>query len=90
VADPVAFFGIEKQHLVGFSNRLISAEMPYIHAAIRKHQLRGSGALFRTLVPATAPAISLPDRDRLRFQQGVDGEFGNATAFIFRHRAHGV
>src|SRR5882672_9738546 len=43
--------------------------MPHIDSAIPKHQLCGSPALFRTLVPAAALAIHVADSNRCRFQQ---------------------
>ena len=49
MADPVAFGGVEKQHLVRLGYGLILPNMPHIDAAIRKHQFRGGRELFRTL-----------------------------------------
>src|SRR5262245_13145894 len=88
MADPVTFIGIEKQHLVSLGDGLLITEMPYVHAPIRKHQLLASGALLRALAPATALTLCLPDRDRLRFEERVDGELRDMLAFIFQRRAH--
>ena len=73
VASYRAVRGVEKQHLVGLGDGLVIIEAPYVHSPIREPQLRASGALFRALAPARALAVCLPDGDRLRFQERVDG-----------------
>jgi hypothetical protein len=81
VADPIAFGGVEKQHLVRFGYGLIVSNVPDVDTTIGKHQLCGGRALFRALVTAAALAICVPDRNGWRFQQRMNDKFRNA--FIF-------
>ena len=68
MADSVAFGGVEKQHLVGLGYGLILPQMAHIDAAIRKHQFCSRRELFRTLVPAAAPAVHVSNRNCRRVQ----------------------
>jgi hypothetical protein len=81
MADTVVLGGVEKQDLVRLSYGLIMSHMPDVDSTILKHQLRGGGALFATLLPAAALAVRVPDCDGRRFQQRMNDKF--RSAFIF-------
>ena len=68
MADPIPFGGVEKEHLVGLGYGLIFTKMAYIDAAIWKDQFRSGRRLFRTLMPAAAPAVHVSNRNRRRVQ----------------------
>jgi hypothetical protein len=77
VGDPVAFGGVEEQHLVCLGDGLVMPKMPHIDAAIRKHQLGGGRALFRARMRGAALAAHVPDRNGRRSQQILNGKLGH-------------
>ena len=81
MADPVAFGGVEKQHLIRLGDGLIMAQVAHINAAIRKHQLCGR-ALFRTLMRQPPWQYDVSDRNGWRFQQRSSGKFRHAFGFV--------
>ena len=87
MTDPVTFGGIEKQHLVRFGHSLILSNMPHINATIGKDELRGCCALLRALVSASTPAQRVPNRNRRRLQQRLNGKFRRVIKFAFRPHA---
>jgi hypothetical protein len=54
VAYPAAFPTVEEEHLIGFGNGLVPAEMTDVNTAIGKNQVRGASILFGALVPVLA------------------------------------
>src|SRR5260221_2181511 len=58
--------------------------MPYVDAAVGKHQLRGVRALLGSLFTVAALAVHVPDRDRRSFQQVLNGKFGHACVISAR------
>jgi hypothetical protein len=71
----VVFVGVEKQHLVGFGDRLVMPQMAHVNTAIRKNQLSRGGALCLTLLPVAALAAHLCDGYDGSFQQALNGKF---------------
>jgi hypothetical protein len=66
VTNAVAFKSIEKQDLVCFGYSLVKSNVPHVYAAVRKHQLRSSRALFRALVAARTPAVCVSNGNHWR------------------------
>ena len=73
LAHPITFGGIEKKHLVCLGYGLVVPNMTHVDAAIRKNKFRRGCPLFRTLVSAPALAAHVPNRNRRRFQQKLNG-----------------
>jgi hypothetical protein len=46
MADPVAFIGIEKKHLVRFGHSLVLSNVAHVYAAIREYELGCGRTLF--------------------------------------------
>ena len=82
MTDPVAFKGIEKQHLVRFAYGLVMSNMPHIYASVRKYQLRGGRALFGALMAAGTPAVRVPNYNSWRSQQIFSNKFGDKLGFV--------
>ena len=82
MTDPIAFKGIEKQHLVRFAYGLVMSNMPHIDASVRKHQLRGGRALFGALMAAGTPAVRVPNGNGWRSQQTFNNKFGDRFGFV--------
>jgi hypothetical protein len=61
----------------------VISNVPQVHTAIRKHQLRRSRALFGALMPAGTPAVRVPNRDGWRVQQRLHVEFRHRSGFPF-------
>jgi hypothetical protein len=59
---------LKNSTLVRLGYSLVTHQVAYIDAALRKHKFCGRGALLRTLVPAVALAAHITDRYSLRFQ----------------------
>jgi hypothetical protein len=68
MTDAVAFVSIKNQHLIRLSDGLVSPQVPNVDTAIRKYQLRARNGLLRTLVPAPALTVRVPNRNGGRFQ----------------------
>jgi len=62
-------------------------KMPYIDAAIRKHQLRGGRTLFSALVTAASPAQRVPNGDGGRVEQRLNDKFRPVVSFDLRLHA---
>ena len=75
MADAVAFAGIEEQHLIRFGDSLVLPKVPHINTAIRKYQVRRSGRLLCTQLPAAALAVHVLDCNGLSLQKRVNGKF---------------
>jgi hypothetical protein len=86
MADPVTFHRIEKEHLVRFGDGLVLSDMSNVDAAIRKHKLRGNGALFWALVSASSSAVCVPYGNGRRFQERVNVKL--RQTFVFVLHAH--
>src|SRR5262249_5054333 len=54
VTDPVAFILVEKQHLVGLGDRILTADVTDVCASIGKHEVGRSSTFLCALVSAFA------------------------------------
>src|ERR1039458_4474069 len=82
MTDAVAFKSIEKQDLVCFGYGLVKSNVPHVYAAVRKHQLSGSRALFGALMAAGTPAVCVPNGNGWRSQQTFNNKFGDRFGFV--------
>jgi len=83
MADPVAFHCIEKEYLVGLGDGLVLSDMSDVDAAIRKHSLRGNGALFWALISTSSSAIRVPYGNRRRLQERVNVKLRQKFILVF-------
>jgi len=82
MADPVTFHCIEKEHLVRFGDGLVLSDMSDVDAAIRKHKLRGNGALFWALISASSSAVRVPYDEGRRLQKRVNVKLRQLLVFV--------
>ena len=82
MADPVTFHCVEKEHLVRFGDGLVLSDMSDVDAAIRKHKLRGNGALFWALISASSSAVRVPYGEGRRLQKRVNVELRQLLVFV--------
>src|SRR5580700_4135934 len=85
MAHPITFVGVEKQHLVCLGYGLVVPNMAHVDTAIRKNKFGRGCPLFRTLVPAPALAVDVPNRNGRRFQQKLNGNFRYAFSLSLFH-----
>src|SRR6516165_6936235 len=80
MADPVSLVFVDEDDLVGLRDRLCTASVLYVRAAIGEHQMRRRDAFLSALVPACALAHHVPYRDRIGRQEGASVEVGHVNA----------
>jgi hypothetical protein len=77
MTDLVSLAGVKEKYVVGIGHSLIAADMPHVHAAIGKYEMRGGGAFFRAAMTARTAAADVSQRYGIRLQQMVDFELGH-------------
>ncbi len=80
MADPISLVFVDEDDLVRLRDRLCTADVLYVHAAIGEHQMRRRDAFLSALVPAYALAHHVPYRHRIGLQEGASVEVGHADA----------
>src|SRR5262245_43171515 len=80
MADPVSLVFVDEDDLVGLRDRLCTASVLYVRAAIGEHQMRRCDAFLSALVPACALANHVPYRHRIGRQEGASVEVGHVNA----------
>src|SRR5215467_14408970 len=80
MADPVSLVFVDEDDLVGLRDRLCTASVLYVRAAIGEHQMRRRDAFLSALVPACALAHHVPYRQRIGRQEGASVEVGHVNA----------
>src|SRR5215831_11843680 len=80
MADPVSLVFVDEDDLVGLRDRLCTASVLYVRAAIGEHQMRRRDAFLSALVPACALAHHVPYRHRIGRQEGASVEGGHVNA----------
>src|SRR5215470_20043430 len=80
MADPVSLVFVDEDDLVGLRDRLCTASVLYVRAAIGEHQMRRRDAFLSALVPACALAHHVPYRHRIGRQEGASVEVGHVNA----------
>src|SRR5262252_4577173 len=80
MADPVSLVFVDEDNLVRLRDRLFTAGVLYVRAAIGEHQMRRRDAFLSALVPAYALAHHIPYRHRIGRQEGASVEVGHADA----------
>src|SRR5262252_5345812 len=86
MADPVSLVFVDEDDLVGLRDRLCTASVLYVRAAIGEHQMRRRDAFLSALVPACALAHHVPYRHRIGRQEGASVEVGHVNASRSRLR----
>src|SRR5262249_38432527 len=79
-ADPVSLVFVDEDDLVRVRDRLCTAGVLYVRAAIGEHQMRRGDAFLSALVPTYALAHHVPYRHRIGRQEGASVEVGHADA----------
>lgn len=74
MTDPIAFLSVEEEHLIGFRDGIIAAQMTHVYAAIRKDQMRELGPLLGPSMIAAGRAADVAKNHGLRAQEGLDQE----------------
>src|SRR5215472_1982139 len=82
MADPVSLVFVDEDDLVGLRDRLYTASVLYVRAAIGEHQMRRRDAFLSALVPACALAHHVPYRHRIGRQEGASVEVGHVNASL--------
>src|SRR5215469_11454661 len=80
MADPVSLVFVDEDDLVRHRDRLRTAGVLYVRAAIGEHQMRRRDAFLSALVPACALAHHVPYRHRIGRQEGAGVEVRHADA----------
>ena len=80
MADPVSLVFVDEDDLVGLRDRLCTARVLYVRAALGEHQMRRRDAFLSALVPACALAHHVPYRHRIGRQEGASVEVGHVNA----------
>src|SRR5215475_7778796 len=80
MADPVSLVFVDEDDLVGLRDRLCTASVLYVRAAIGEHQMRRRDAFLSALVPAYALAHHVPYRHRIGRQEGASVKVSHAEA----------
>src|SRR5262249_52373034 len=79
MADAIAFAGVEEEDLVRLGDRIVSAKMSNVNAAIREHHVGGVRGFLIAVMPAAALALDISDGDDLRLQKRSGDHLGHAT-----------